>query len=132
MSTRKTPPWLLLVFSLSAKHASLRVELWRRLRRYGAFALKSSGYILPNNAANEERFQWLAQQVRRVKGQATIVRAEAFDRFPSEDLVDQFVRQCSREYAALAREVQRALQKLAPAQAQRTRLRKSWSSSWQS
>ena len=55
MST-KNPPWLLFVFSLSAKNASLRVDIWRRLRRYGTFILKNSGYILPNNPANEERF----------------------------------------------------------------------------
>jgi hypothetical protein len=120
----KSPPWLLFVFSLSAKHASLRVELWRRLRRYGTLPLKNSGYILPNNAANEERFQWLAQQVRRARGEATVVQAAAFDNLPSEELVRRFVNERSREYAALAREVQRTAEKAQSTQARQTRLRK--------
>jgi hypothetical protein len=123
MST-KNPPWLLFVFSLSAKNASLRVDIWRRLRRYGTFILKNSGYILPNNPANEERFQWLAQQVRRAKGEATVVKAEAFDNLPSDELVRRFVIERSREYAALAREVQRTIQKSQFTRGLQTRLRK--------
>src|SRR5262249_30813973 len=124
MSPRAGPPWLLFVFSLPAKQSSLRVEVWRRLRRYGTCALKNSGYILPNNPANEERFQWLAQQVRRAKGAATIVQAEAFDNLPSDELRRQFAHARAREYTALAREVERLGRKRLFAPAQQTRFRK--------
>ena len=40
------PPWLLLVFSLAKKGASLRVTVWRKLQRYGALPLGNSGYFL--------------------------------------------------------------------------------------
>jgi hypothetical protein len=123
MSTNK-PPWLLFLFSLSAKRASLRVEVWRRLRRYGTLALKNSGYVLPNRAANEERFQWLAEQVRRVKGDATVVQVEAFDNLPEDVLTREFVSQTSKEYAALAKEFQRTAGKAQPTRAQQARLRK--------
>jgi hypothetical protein len=123
MSTKK-PPWLLFVFSLSAKQASLRVEVWRRLRRYGTFTLKNSGYILPNTPANEERFQWLAQQVRRARGEATVIHAEAFDNLPFDELVRRFVNERSKEYAALAKELRRITEKSQPTQAQESRLRK--------
>jgi hypothetical protein len=29
-------PWLLMTFTLPAKQASQRVEIWRKLQRYGA------------------------------------------------------------------------------------------------
>jgi hypothetical protein len=35
-------PWLLLIFSLPAKSASQRVDVWRKLQRYGMLALRSA------------------------------------------------------------------------------------------
>ena len=57
-------PWLLLVFSLPARSASQRVQIWRKLQRYGMLALRSSGHVLPNTAANQERMEWLATAIR--------------------------------------------------------------------
>src|SRR5216683_3345985 len=64
------PPWLLLVFSLSRKGASLRVTVWRKQQRYGALALGNSGYFLPKTAENRERFEWLATAIRTEGGEA--------------------------------------------------------------
>ncbi|HEX7961110.1 MAG TPA: hypothetical protein VF493_14390 [Terriglobales bacterium] len=60
IASKEQPPWLLLVFSLPTAKASERVGVWRKLQRYGAIALPASGYVLPNNAINQERFEWLA------------------------------------------------------------------------
>jgi len=54
-STSVPPPWLLLIFSLPAKSASQRVDVWRKLQRYGMLAMRSAGYLLPNSPANQER-----------------------------------------------------------------------------
>jgi hypothetical protein len=124
MMTTTGSPWLLFMFSLSAKHASQRVDVWRKLRRFGAVALRSSGYILPNSPANEERLQWLAREVRKHKGQATIVQAHAFDGLPSSDLTRRFVDERSKEYEVLHRELDRAGKKAAPSRAQLARMRK--------
>jgi hypothetical protein len=118
------PPWLLFVFSLSAKHASQRVDIWRRLGRHGAVALRNSGYILPNTPANEERLQWLGREVRKHKGQATIVQAQAFDGLPASALVRRFVDERSKEYAGLIKELERAGRKSALTRARLARLRK--------
>jgi len=120
----KGPPWLLFMFGLSAKEASQRVDIWRRLRRHGAIALRSSGYVLPNSPANEERLQWLAKQVRKYRGQATIVHAEAFDGVPSAELTRRFVEERSKEYGQLLKELERAPKKNAPSPARLARLRK--------
>jgi len=62
-----TVDWLLLTFTLPTKRASQRVEIWRKLQRYGTVPLGNSGYLLPNNPVNEERFQWLPQPFGNTK-----------------------------------------------------------------
>jgi hypothetical protein len=79
-------PWLLLVFSLPARSASQRVQIWRKLQRYGMLALRSSGYVLPNNAVNQERMEWLATAIRTYKGQASVVQVQGFDDLPAEHI----------------------------------------------
>ena len=72
VTERANVPWLLLVFSLPARSASQRVEVWRKLQRYGTLPLRSSGYVLPNTAMNQERMEWLATAIRTYKGQARV------------------------------------------------------------
>src|SRR5262249_11273585 len=124
VTTKLESPWLLFMFSLPAKRASLRVDVWRKLRRAGALALGSSGYVLPHTPANEERFQWLARQVQKHKGQATVVEARGFDRRPAEELVRQFVDARSKEYAALLKELRPMGKKPTLSRAQLARLRR--------
>jgi len=68
--------WLLLTFTLPTKRASQRVEIWRKLQRYGAVPLGNSGYLLPSDAVNEEHFQWLATAIRKYGGDASIVHVQ--------------------------------------------------------
>jgi hypothetical protein len=102
-------PWLLLVFSLPAKRASQRVEIWRKLQRYGMLALRSSGYVLPNSAINQERMEWLATAIRTYKGQASVVQVQGFDDLPAEQLKRLFVEARSRDYQKLMHEAKRLL-----------------------
>jgi len=74
LPSQNTAPWRLIVFSLAAKGASQRVEIWRKLRRYGTLSLRSSGYILPTSASNQERMEWLATAIRTYKGQASVAQ----------------------------------------------------------
>ena len=102
-------PWLLLVFSLPAKSASQRVQIWRKLQRYGTFALRSSGYLLPNTAVNQERMEWLATAIRTYKGQASVVQVQGFDDLPAEHLKRLFVEARSRDYQKLLHEAKKVL-----------------------
>src|SRR5258708_12845716 len=72
MSVRKqsSVAWLLLTFTLPTKRASQRVEVWRKLQRYGTVPLGNSRYLLPSNPANEERFQSLGQALSKYAGGA--------------------------------------------------------------
>lgn len=108
-----TSPWLLLVFSLPSGRASERVEVWRKLQRYGALALRSSGYVLPNQPANQEKLEWLATAIRNYKGQASVVRVQAFDDLPDKQLRQLFHQARVRDYEKLLRELKK-LQDLSP------------------
>jgi hypothetical protein len=72
-------PWLLLTFTLPTKRASQRVEVWRKLHRYGAVPLGNSGYLLPNNPSTRERFEWIATAIRKYSGDASVVMVESID-----------------------------------------------------
>lgn len=102
-------PWLLLVFSLPAKRASQRVAIWRKLQRYGMLPLGSSGYVLPNNAANLEHMEWVAAEVRAAKGQASVVKAQGFDDLPWERLKQRFQDARTRDYQKLLQDVRKVL-----------------------
>jgi hypothetical protein len=107
--TPRTPLWLLLVFSLPAKSASQRVEVWRKLQRYGMLALRSSGYILPNSAMNQERMEWLATAIRTYKGYASVAQVHGFDDLPETQLKQLFVEARSRDYQKLLHEAKKIL-----------------------
>ncbi len=99
--------WLLLVFSLPTQRKSERVQVWRKLKRIGALALGPPGYLLPNSAANQEHFEWLAATIRGYKGQASLIRVQAIDDLPFEKLVQRFDEARSRDYHALMIEISR-------------------------
>src|SRR5207247_8652036 len=82
--------WLLLTFTLPTKRASQRVEVWRKLQRYGAVPLSNSGYLLPNNPVNEGRFQWLGTAIRRYGGDASIVHVKFIDNISRPQLIERF------------------------------------------
>ncbi len=98
--------WLLLTFTLPTKQASQRVEIWRKLQRYGTVPLGNSGYLLPNNPVNEERFQWLATAIRKYKGDASIVHVQSIDNISTPQLVERFAEARTCEYRELIRQLQ--------------------------
>jgi hypothetical protein len=93
--------WLLLTFTLPTKRASQRVEIWRKLQRYGTVPLGNSGYLLPRDASNEERFQWLATTIRKYGGEASLVRVESIDNLSMPQLKSRFSEARAREYQEL-------------------------------
>src|SRR5437660_7461098 len=98
--------WLLLTVTLPTKRASQRVEIWRKLQRYGAVPLGNSGYLLPNNPSNEERFQWLAAAIHKYGGDASIVRVKSIDNISTPQLIGRFGEARAREYQELIRSLE--------------------------
>ena len=104
--TKRVSCWLLLTFTLPTKRASQRVEVWRKLQRYGTVPLGNSGYLLPKDGSNEERFQWLATAIRKYGGDASVVHVESIDNMTTPQLIGRFAEARAKEYQELIRELQ--------------------------
>ena len=117
-------PWLLLMFTLPAKQSSRRVEVWRKLRKYGALPLRASGYLLPNRSENEEKFEWLAAAIRKYQGRASVVQVQAIDDLPSEKLVQLFMQARRKDYEGLSQAAKRLISQNKPQPGELARLRR--------
>jgi hypothetical protein len=95
--------WLLLLYSLPTKKTAGRVSLWRKLKKIGANSLKTSTYVLPDEPAHLERFQWLAQQVRDDGGEATLAHVTQIEGLSNDDLARLFNEARAEEYRTLAK-----------------------------
>ena len=93
--------WLLLLYTLPTKRTTARVNLWRKLKKFGAVQLKTSGYVLPNDATQIERFQWLATQIRDAGGEATLVRVAQIEGMSNQQIVQMFNDARAGEYNEL-------------------------------
>src|SRR5438270_626270 len=102
----KAPAWLLLLFSLPTNRNSERVAVWRRLKKMGAVQIKTSTYLLPDEPAQYEQFQWLAQQIRDYGGDSTLVRAQEIEGLTKEKVVSLFNAVRDKEYAQLRKSLQ--------------------------
>ena len=94
--------WLLLLFNLPTKHSSYRVKVWRRLKKFGAIQLKTSTYVLPDEPAHYERFQWLAKEIVDNGGEAVLVRVKDIEGMPYPALVAMFNEARARDYDEVA------------------------------
>jgi len=101
--------WILLLLSLPPRPSSLRVRTWRRLRGLGAVPLKSSAYLLPDAPDRYEQFQWLAQEIQRDGGEATLLRVDRIENMQHPDVVRLFQEARNQDYAALGERYRRLL-----------------------
>lgn len=103
--------WLLLLYGLPTRNSAERVNLWRKLKKYGAIQLKTSAYLLPNAPLHYERFQWLAQQVRDDGGEATLMQVARIEGLSDEQIVRLFDDARAKDYEELAAELNRLLKR---------------------
>jgi len=98
--------WLLLLYSLPTNRNTERVAVWRRLKKIGAVQIKTSTYLLPDEPAQYEQFQWLGQQVRDYGGDSTLVRAQEIEGLTREKVISLFNAARDKEYADLRKALQ--------------------------
>ena len=72
----------------------------------GAVQIKTSTYFLPDEPAQYEQFQWLAQQIRDYGGDSTLVRAQEIEGLTSGKAVAMFNEARARDYVELRRSLQ--------------------------
>ncbi len=93
--------WVLLLYGLPTGCNAERVSLWRKLKQFGALALKNSAYLLPDLPAHMERFQWLAKQVRDAGGEATLIHVLQVEGLTNDEIVREFNDARARDYDEL-------------------------------
>jgi len=103
---------LLLIVSLPPNPSSLRVRVWRRLRAVGAVALKRTVYLLPDTPDHYEHFQWLAQEIQREGGEATLLRVEQIENMSPQDVIRLFHEAREPAFRRLATRYRKLLQNL--------------------
>jgi hypothetical protein len=103
---------LLLLVGVPPTPSSLRVRVWRRLRSLGAVALKRSAYLLPDTPERYEDFQWLAQEIQREGGEATLIRVQQIENVGHGDVLQMFHEPRDQDYRHLAVRYRKVLQSL--------------------
>src|SRR5881392_2100508 len=102
----KATAWLLLLFSLPTNRNTEHVAVWRRLKKMGAVQLKTSTYLLPDETAQYEQFQWLAQQIRDYGGDSTLVRAQEIEGLSKEKSIAMFNDARAKDYGEMRKSLQ--------------------------
>jgi len=105
-------PLLLLLVGVPPTPSSLRVRVWRRLRSLGAVPLKRSAYLLPDTPERYEDFQWLAQEIQRGGGDATLIRVQQIENVSQGDVLRLFHEPRDHDYRQLAARYRKVLKKL--------------------
>src|SRR5512140_3331644 len=93
--------WLLLLYALPTRQNTERVNLWRKLKKFGAVALQTSGYVLPDDPTQFERLQWLSKEIRDAGGEATLIRVAEIDGMSNDAVVALFNEARAAEYKEL-------------------------------
>jgi hypothetical protein len=100
----KNSTWLLLLYALPTKKTSARVNLWRKLKRFGAVQLKTSAYVLPDDPAQYERLQWLSEEIRTAGGDASLLRVTEIEGMDEAAIVRMFNDARKEDYEELVRD----------------------------
>lgn len=103
------PRWLLLLYALPTGRNAERVNLWRRLKKFGAVQLKTRGYLLPDEPGHRERFEWLSTQIADAGGESTLIRVEEIHGLRNEDVVELFNDARAADYRGVAAAGRQAL-----------------------
>ena len=80
----------LLLLGLPPRPSCPRVRASRRLKSLGAIALKSGASLLPFSADHSEQLQWLAQEVQKDRGEATLLKLERVENMKQPEIVRLF------------------------------------------
>src|ERR1043166_7124117 len=114
MGNMTQEPLLLLLVGVPPHPSSLRVRVWRRLRSLGAVPLKRSAYLLPDTPERYEDFQWLAQEIQREGGEATLIRIQQIENVSQAEVLRLLHEPRDLDYRQLAVRYRKVLKKLEP------------------
>jgi polyhydroxyalkanoate synthesis regulator phasin len=96
--------WVLLAYRLPREPSTPRSALWRKLRRLGAAQVLDGLAVLPLDARNREKLEWLADEVVEAGGEATIWIGELTSAAQERELASRMAETIAADYQALVEE----------------------------
>ncbi len=93
--------WLFLVHQIQTPDSRERVKVWRLTKKIGAQLYRNSVYVLPYSRERLEDFQWLCQQIRDSKGEASVFVTDSSSEGEDKILVSLFQQARESEYKEL-------------------------------
>ncbi|HZU04631.1 MAG TPA: Chromate resistance protein ChrB [Chloroflexota bacterium] len=94
--------WVLLVYTVPAAPSRKRATVWREVKRLGALYLRDGVCALPEAGAARAGLEALAERVRELDGQATIVWNACLSPATAALLSTEWTRSRQLEYAEVA------------------------------
>ena len=93
--------WLAISYNVPIKPSKARVYVWRKLKEIGAEYFKQGVALLPNTAQSMQQFTGLAQKIRQMGGEASIVELRFTDPAYELQMTARFKKQVDDEYTEL-------------------------------
>ena len=93
--------WVLLAYRMPREPSTPRAAVWRKLRRIGALQVLDGLVTLPHDARTKEQFEWIAADVIKAGGEATIWLAQPATKAHQRALESKMSEQAEADYAAL-------------------------------
>jgi hypothetical protein len=101
--------WVLLSYRLPREPSTVRVAVWRKLRRLGVAQVQDGLVALPADARTREQLEWIADEVLEAGGDATVWLARPGSRAQERALATRMAEAVASDYAAVAAEACAAL-----------------------
>jgi hypothetical protein len=101
--------WVLLAYRLPREPSTVRVAVWRKLRRCGAVQVLDGLVALPLDARTREQFDWLADEVCTAGGEATVWTARLATRAQERMLAQKMADAVRQDYHAIIAAAQDAV-----------------------
>ena len=101
--------WVLLAYRLPREPSGPRVTVWRKLRRLGAVQLVDGLVALPASSQNQERFDWLADEILDAGGEAWTFAGTPGSKAQQRALAARLTDAAADDYRALLAEAEALL-----------------------
>ena len=104
--------WILFAYHVTRSSQSLRVKVWRMLKRYGAVFFKNTVYILPYSKEHEEMILWLCKNIKDSGSEASLFITESLDKKQDDEIIKTFHELCDKEYCRLIETCESVMEKV--------------------
>jgi hypothetical protein len=99
--------WLLLIYRVPQDPPGRRSYVWRQLKQLGSVYLQQAAAILPEQPATAAALEALAERIRGMDGEVSLLRTSSPSREWEHDLVERFNQARNAEYDEIVESVER-------------------------